>query len=480
MSRVQIAIVGGGITGLAAAHRVVELGREQGAPFTIRLLEAKDRVGGNIRTERVGEYLIDGGPDTLVAQKPAAARLAERIGLADEIYSLDGRHAGMEVVRRGRLVRVPAGFLMMAPRRIGPMLRSPLFSLRGKLRMLCEPWIAPRADGSEDESLASFVRRRFGQEVLDRVAEPVVAGLYTARAEDLSLRLTVPRFLEMERKEGSVIRALRKAARRNGTGAAGRASFQALRGGLGRFVEELVRRLPEGSVLQGIPVEAIRPDRASGAWKLLCGEGRALEADAVVLACPAPASSRVLAEVDPDLAESVAELEYASCATVTLAYPRGAIGAPLRSFGFFAPRAERLPLLACSYVSLKFDGRGPADTMVLRVFLGGAARPETLEGDDGRLVERAHATLAGLLGIEGRPVLSRVHRFPGSMPQYRVGQARWIAGIRARAERHPGLLFAGSVVGAMGLPDCIQSGEDAAGAAVRFLAEQPERLRQAM
>src|SRR5688500_15639721 len=186
---VACVVVGGGITRLSAAHRIFELGRERGDPLTVRLLERSDRLGGQIRTERVGEYLIEGGPDSLVAHKPAAARLAERIGLAPDLAPIGGRHAGTEIVWKGRLIRVPDGFLMMAPTRLWPALRSPLFSVRGKLRMACEPWIAAREAEVEDESLASFVTRRFGREVLERVAEPIVAGVYTARAEDLSLRL---------------------------------------------------------------------------------------------------------------------------------------------------------------------------------------------------------------------------------------------------------------------------------------------------
>lgn len=468
-------VVGGGITGLCAAHRLVELGRERGNPLTVRLLERSDRLGGQVRTERVGEYLIEGGPDSLVAHKPAAARLAERIGLAPDLAPIGGRHAGTEIVRKGRPIRVPDGFLMMAPTRLWPALRSPLFSMRGKLRMACEPWIAAREAEVEDESLASFVTRRFGREVLERVAEPIVAGIYTARAENLSLRLTLPRFLDMEMREGSVIRALRKAAlersrRAASEGRGGQGSFLALRGGLGRFVDELASRLPDGTVETRALVDAVVYDHAAGVWRVRCGEGRELSAEALVLACSATVSAEIVRALDAELSSTLTELEYASCATVTLAYPLASIGAPLRSNGFFVPRAEKLPILACSYVSRKFEDRGPADTMVLRAVLGGATNPAVLENDDDHLVSLTHATLARLLGIRHEPVLARLHRFPGSMPQYRPGQAKWIAGIRSRSQRHPGLFFAGSTLGAFGLPDCTQSGEDAASAAFAFLS----------
>lgn len=468
-------IVGGGITGLCAAHRLVELGRERGDPLTVRLLERSDRLGGQIRTERVGEYLIEGGPDSLVAHKPAAARLAKRIGLAPYLAPIDGRPAGIEIVWKGRPIRVPDGFLMMAPTRWWPALRSPLFSMRGKLRMACEPWIAAREAQVEDESLASFVTRRFGREVLERVAEPIVAGLYTARAENLSLRLTLPRFLDMETREGSVIRGLRKAAlerssRAPSDGRHGQGSFLALKGGLGRLVDELASRLPEGTVETRALVDAIVYDHAAGLWRVRCGAGREWSGEALVLACSATASAAIIRAFDAELASTLMQLEYASCATVTLAYPVASIGVPLRSNGFFVPRAEKLPVLACSYVSRKFEDRGPADTMVLRAFVGGGTNPAVLYNDDEHLVSLTHATLARLLDIRHEPVLARLHRFPGSMPQYRPGQAKWIAGIRSRAERHPGLFFAGSTLGAFGLPDCTQSGDDAASAAFAFLS----------
>jgi oxygen-dependent protoporphyrinogen oxidase len=469
---VSCVVVGGGITGLSAAHQLLELGARTGEPLTVRLLERSDRLGGVVRTERVGEYLIEAGPDSLVAHKPAAARLAERIGLAPDLTQVGGRHPGTEIVRKGRPIRVPDGFLMMAPTRLWPAMRSPLFSIRGKLRMACEPWVAARDAEVEDESLASFVTRRFGHEVLERVAEPIVAGIYTARAENLSLRLTLPRFLDMELREGSVMRALRKVPR------SGQGSVLALKGGLGRFVDELASRLPSGTVETRALVDAIVYDHAAGVWRVRYekGQGRELTASAVVLACSATVSAEIVRALDAELSSALTGLDYASCATVTLAYPVAAIDAPLLSNGFFVPRTEKLPILACSYVSRKFEDRGPAHIMVLRAFLGGATNPTVLEHDDGHLVSLTHATLARLLGIRSDqdPVLVRVYRFPGSMPQYRPGQGKWVAGIRSRAERHQGLFFAGSTLGAFGLPDCTQSGEDAGSAAFAFLSRVKE------
>ena len=473
----RLVVIGGGITGLSAAHRLVESGREQSIPIDVRVLEASGRIGGHIRTERLGEFLLEAGPDSLLGRKPAAEDLCERIGLGGDLVPLGGPVAATEVVLRGRLQRVPDGFMIMAPRKLGPMLRSPLFSPLGKLRMLCEPWVTRRPDTVADESLASFVQRRFGREVLERVAEPIVGGLYTARAEELSLRLTLPQFLDFEDRHGSVTPALRRARARDG---GARARFLTLAGGLERLVETLASRLPAGAVSTSANVEAIRYEPGRASWRIQLAGGATLGADAVVLACPAFVSSRILKESDPDLAGALAGLSYASCATVTLAYPESAVALPSTGSGFFVPRTERLAILACSYVSRKFQGRAPHGVVVLRCFLGGAQNPGVLEREDGELADLAHATVGRLLRIAGKPSLARVHRFPESMPQYRVGQASRIEALQARAERRVGLQLAGSVVGANGIPDCIQSGEDAATRALEGLADRAERLRSAI
>jgi oxygen-dependent protoporphyrinogen oxidase len=507
-------VVGGGISGLAAAHRLLEMAPAGGPPWSVTLLEADGRLGGLIRTERVGEYLFDDGPDTLIAQKPAAARLAARLGLAGELVPIGARRCSTEVVHRGRLVPVPEGFVMLAPSRLWPVVSSPLFSIRGKLRMFREPWIAAPPEPPEDESLASFVERRLGREVLERVAEPVVAGLFLARAEDLSLAMTMPRFLELERREGSMIRGLRRAMRRppqegrrerdgrsadhdpagrvgplardGGSGGAPRsaarpggpapAPFLALRGGLGRFVDEIRRHLPPGTVRTGAKVRRLALERRRDTWHYETETGETGSGDAVLLACPAPAMSLILENVDPVLADRLLALEYASCATVTLAYDTSALGRRLTSYGFFVPRGSEVPLIACSYLSEKFVGRAPAGVAVLRAFFGGPHRQAPLEESDERLARTAHEALARLLNLKGEPVLARVNRFPGSMPQYAVGCGRRIAWLERRALEHPGLFLAGSAVGARGLPDCIQSGEAAAErVAARFL-ERPEPL----
>ena len=470
-----VVVIGGGITGLAAAHRLIERGGRDGMPPSVVILEADDRAGGQIRTERHEDFLFEGGPDALVAQKPAGVALCERIGLGPELRDLRGRHGGTQVFHRGRLHRVPDGFLMMAPTRLGPVLRSSLFSFRGKLRMACEPFIARRPATCDDESLASFVSRRFGREVLERVAEPVMAGLFTADADRLSLRMTMPRFLDLEAADGSVTRGLRRAARAHASPrpfghGTGRGGFVAVEGGLSRIVEALLARLPQGCVRTGARVAGAEALPATGDWAVRLASGETLRAGAVLFACPAEEAARALRVQDGQLADELTRLRYASCATVNIAYRRVDVRARLLGFGFFVPRTEDLPILACSYVSEKFARRAPAGTAVFRAFLGGSTRPLALDVDDAGLIRQTHETLRRILSIHGEPMLAKVYRSPRAMPQFDVGARTSIETIQARAGAHPGLFLAGSVAGAFGLPDCIRSGEETADRAVAFLA----------
>jgi len=480
MNRIEadasVVVIGGGITGLAAAHRLVERARDAGSPPSVVVLEADDRVGGQIRTERHGDFLFEGGPDALVAQKPAGVELCARLGLGTELCELGGRSSGTQILHRGRLRRIPEGFLMMAPTRLLPVLRSDLFSWRGKLRMACEPLVPRRSASCDDESLSSFVTRRFGREVLERVAEPVVASLFTADADHLSLRLTMPRFLDFEAAQGSVTRGLRRAFHSPAGGRAfghgtGRGGFVAVRGGLSRIVGALLARLPRGSVRTGARVSGVDAS-SDGGFRVRLANGEVLRAGAVVFACPASAAATALRAHDEQLAELLSRLRYASCATVNVAYREDAVAAHLEGSGFFVPRTEGLPILACSYLSKKFDGRAPRGVAVFRVFLGGVTRPELFYADDPNLIRQTHETLAGILAIRGEPLLAKVYRSPAAMPQFEVGAQSSIAAIRARASAHPGLFLAGSVVGAFGLPDCIRSGEEAAKGVEAFLAER--------
>jgi oxygen-dependent protoporphyrinogen oxidase len=464
-------VVGGGISGLSAAYRLVRLADDERRALRVELLEAGPRLGGAIDTRREDGYLLETGPDSLLSQKPAGVALCRELGLTPAPIRSDGSSATLQLYHDGRLHAVPDGFFMMSPTKVGAFVRSPLFSWRGKLRAACEPWIPARRDDG-DESLRSFVTRRFGREIFERAAEPIIAGLYTADADRLSLRTTMPRFLELERGAGSVARGLRRALRHR-TPPDGDTGFVSLAGGMGTLVERLAASLPAASVTTGASVERLERSAGGERWRVHCAGGRKIDAAAVVLASTAHASATLLKGLDETLAADLGRLDYASCATVNLAYAAGDMRGPLEGFGFFVPRTAKLSLLACSYMSRKFAGRAPAGELLLRVFLGGALHPRLLERDDDALADRAHRMLASILGITGRPRFARVHRFPRAMPQFDVGDDARRRRIEQRLTSHPGLFLcggAGGATGALGLPDCIADGDRAARGAWQSLS----------
>ena len=466
----RVVVVGGGITGLSAAHRLHELIAEGGLRASVLLLESAPTLGGHVRTEVVDGHLFEGGPDSLVLAKPAGRALCERLGLGDDLVRVEGGR--IQILHRGRLRDVPEGFRMMAPTRLGPVLSSSLFSPAGKVRMAMERFL-PAAPPERDESLGAFVTRRFGREVLERVAEPILASLFVADADRLSLGATLPQFHEMERRHGSVTRAF-AAARRDRRRIEGRhdarsSNVASLRNGFGRIVETLTARLPVDSVRTRIRIDRIDAPPESDRWRIELADSDPVTADAVILACPAYAMASVLASVDAGLAAELDRVDYAPCATVNLAYRADDIGRMPGSVGFFVARTERRPLLAVSFVSVKFPERAPAGRILLRAFLGGALHPEVEELDEDALARVAHDELVPLLRLRGTPVLARTYRFPRAMPQYEVGFPARLESIAARAEAIPGLVLAGSAVGAVGLPDCIASGERAAEVAAGFV-----------
>ncbi len=457
--RRRVAVLGGGITGLAAAHRVVERGAGE---FDVVLLEASDRLGGVIATERTEGYLLEGGPDSFVTDKPQAAGLARRMGLGDSIMPTNDRFRRTLVVHDGRLVPLPEAFQLLAPAKLGPFLRSPILSLRGKfaaLRDLVAPRGGPPPGG--DESLASFVRRRLGQEVLDRIAQPMVGGIYTADPEDLSLAATMPRFIELERKHRSLILGLMRGARENGAGTSGArfGLFVTLREGLDSLVDALARGLPAGSIRTGRRVTDVVRDRA--AWRVTSESGENLSADALVIALPAPRAAAVLRRESAALADELAAIPYASSAVVTLAFRRSDVRHPLDAFGVVVPEIERRRIIACSFSSVKYDGRAPSDRVLMRIFVGGAMHPEACEAGDDALLATILGEVRELLGTTAAPVLTRVNRWPESMPQYRVGHARRVARIRELERRIPSLALAGNAYDGVGLSDCVRSAESA-------------------
>ena len=437
------------------------------------VLEAKDRIGGAIWTDRVDGYTLEGGADSFITNKPEALELCRTLGLDGQLVGTDDRFRRSFVVRKGRLLPVPEGFQLMAPRRLGPLMASPILSWRGKLRLLLD-LVRPSRRDDGDESLASFVRRRLGREALDRLVQPLVGGIYTADPRELSMAATMPQFLRMEREHGGLIRGGRHQRRtshdeQSGTSGARYGLFQTLADGMEALPRALADALPVGAVRLGDGVRRVGRDRPDGPWRVERLDGPPLEAQAVVLAVEAHAAARLIDREDAELALELRSIPYASSAIVQLAYHRDQIAHPLDGFGVVVPIIEGRQILAVSFTSVKFPSRAPSGTVLLRVFMGGALQPDLAELPDDRLEAIAREELAGLIGASGVPLLCRVARHSRAMPQYTLGHLDRVASIRGRAAALPGLILAGNALGGVGVPDCVRIGREAADSALAAL-----------
>ncbi len=461
--RKRVAVIGGGITGLAAAQRLVELDPS----VDVTLFEAGPRLGGVLETVRRDGFLIERSADNFITSVPWALDLCREIGFESELLPTTSGQRNAMVVHRGRLEKLPAGFMLMAPGQLWPLATTPILSPWGKLRLLAEYFI-PARRAEIDESLGSFARRRLGAEAFERIVQPLVGGIYTADPERLSLKATLPRFLEMERRYGSLIRAARaerRAGKSTGDGESGAryGLFVAPRQGMSSLVAALAARLPAGTVQLNSPVARIE-QTSPGLWSVELGgvDADKQEFDGLIVAVAAPLAGQLLYQVDRPLAADLRRIDYASSVVVSLGLKREQIERRLDSFGFVVPAVEKRRILAGSFSSVKFAGRAPDDSALLRVFIGGACQPELAELPDERLREIAIDELRALVGLRGEPLFVDIVRHPRSMPQYHVGHCDLVADIEHAAGRWPGLALAGNAYHGVGIPNCVHSGRSAA------------------
>ncbi len=449
----KVCVVGGGISGLTAAYRLKQAGVE------VSLFEAAPRVGGILGTEHIDDCVVETGPDSILTEKPWALRLAKELGLEQSLVRTRTNPRGAYVVHEGELVRVPEGFSLMAPTDLAAMLRSPLLSLRGKLRIGLD-LVLPRGPAQEDESLESFVVRRLGREALDRLAQPLVGGIYGADPASLSLRATMPRFLELERERRSVILGLRERAKHAGEHSEGAryGMFVAFRGGMQELVDALAREL-SGVLHTGTRVSSVT---RKGPQFEVEVSGKALPFDRVVVALPAHVAARCVRSLDGALAGELEAIDYASAATVTMLWSRGDVPHPLDAFGFVVPARERCEILASTWASVKYEGRAPADKALIRVFIGGFKGQARVALPDAELVALARRELASLMGIQAEPRWAKVVRYERAMPQYKLGHLARVARIEELANRRAGFALAGNAYRGVGIPDAVRSGELAA------------------
>jgi oxygen-dependent protoporphyrinogen oxidase len=455
--RPRIAIIGGGISGLAAANRLLELDPS----VDLLVLEAADRLGGVLQTTHRDGFLMEGGPDGFLTTVPWGVDFAQRVGCDLVPTEPSGQRA--YVVHHAGLHSIPSGFIVMAPTRFLPVLRSRLLSMRGKIRLGWE-YFVPRTSSEDDESLAAFAKRRLGREAYERIVQPLVGGIYSGDPERLSLAATMPRFKEMERKHGSLLRAMRlEPPARSESSGARYSQFVAPQGGMSCLIKGAAKRIPPQSIRLKTPVAAVQPLEC-GAWRLeIQGPTPGtLTADGLIFAAPAFETARLLARTAPSASIELSNIAYASCALVSLAYRREQIPHALDAFGFVVPRIEDRLILSCSFSSLKYPGRAPDGTVLLRVFVGGALQGQLLRLSDDDLVEISRFELGQLLGVCGEPLLTDVQRRTRALPQYYVGHCDRVRRIEAALAQHRSLALAGNLLRGVGIPHCIQSGEQAA------------------
>lgn len=451
-------VIGGGITGLSAAYELVKGGARP------TLIEASPQLGGVIQTGSVEGCVLEEGPDSFLTAKPAAAELIREIGLGGELIASNDHARVTYLVKGGRLVAMPDGLMMMVPTKVLPVAASPLLSWATKIRMGLEYFRRPPEGEPADRTVADFIREHYGQETVDYLAEPLLSGVYGGSVERLSVQSVLPRFVELERKYGSLTRGVLAArAARRGHAAQEEPLFQTLRGGLAQLttaLEKIVR--PAAEVIHGRAESAERKEghyrvRVNGEW---------LEARNMIGACPAWAMGDLLEAVDPELSDVLRGIDYSSSLTLALGYRTADCGPLPPGFGFLVPARERRTLTACTFVGAKFPHRVPDTHVVLRCFLGGAGQEAVLDLDDREIVETVQQELEALLGWRAEPAFVRIARWRRSMAQYEVGHSARMARIDQILAALPGLYLAGNAYSGIGIPDCVRTGRAAARAAL--------------
>jgi protoporphyrinogen/coproporphyrinogen III oxidase len=495
----RIAIIGGGIAGLAAAFEL-EKTRKAGADVEYALFETRDRLGGSLASENVDGAVLERGPDSFLTEKPAAAELCRELGLGDDLVPSNDSARKTYVVVRNRLVALPDGLMFLVPTKLLPTAFTPLFSLSTKARMALELFHPPRLDGrgpDNDESVAALVERHYGTEAVDRLADPLLAGIYGGDAAQLSARAVLPRLVDMEARYGSLTRGMlaahrdmRKRARqssaKNGNSRAGvqpaqRALFTALRGGMQQLVDAITRRLDAGSIHLSSPAKTLEKD--SSGWRLEAGGFTRLY-DALIVASPAWAAGELLNPVDPDLGAELIAIPYSSSITINLIYSEARLGPLPEGFGFLVPPSEARSMLACTFVHRKFLGRTPPGKAVFRAFLGGMKNEALLAEPDAALISIVRRELREILGEKvfgqaGEPDHAQVSRWHRAMAQYAVGHKQRMERIAARVSVLPNLHLVGNAYDGIGVPDCIRLGRQAARTLAAAAAKAPFNAKAA-
>ncbi|MCI0527725.1 MAG: protoporphyrinogen oxidase [Nitrospira sp.] len=470
----SIIIIGGGISGLATAYHIQEHLPKTNKPLACILIDDQKQFGGKILTERENGFIIEAGPDSFITQKPWALDLCKKLGLTDHLIPTNQEQKKIYVYSGGRLHPLPEGLVLMVPTRLMPFLSSSLISPLGKLRMAMDLFIPARKD-TGDESLADFARRRLGQEALDKIVEPLMAGIYVGKAETLSLASTFPRFMDLEREYGSLIRGL--IAKRQETARKSKAErspplamFMTLKGGVGEMVEALITKLDRIQLEMGKRVREVRQSRQTdAAYEVEMENGTSIMANAVILTTPAFVTASLIQKFNSALAQELHQIPYVSTATISLAYKQSECKHPLDGYGFVVARNEGRKIMACTWTSTKFPNRAPQDYVLLRCFVGGTEQEPLVDLDNQALVQMVREELKITMGMDAPPMFTWVYRWRQANPLYLVGHLDRMARIETLLKQHPGLFLTGSAYYGVGIPDCIHEGTRTAQQALEFL-----------
>jgi protoporphyrinogen/coproporphyrinogen III oxidase len=453
----RIAIVGGGISGLAAAYALEER-RRDGELLQYAVYESGPRFGGVLATDQVDGCLVEAGPDSFLTGKPWAADLCRRLGIEDQLIGSNDSDRKTYILVKGKLTPLPDGLMFMVPTRLAPALLSTLFSAATKFRMLRE-WRFPPRGSRSDESVAALVERHYGAEMVERLADPLLSGVYGGDAAQLSVRAVLPRFLEMESKYGSLGRGMVAALKNKNSARNAAPIFTSLKGGMQQLSETLVAGLPANALRANSPVQAVqRQDRG---WVVSAGYASD-QFDAVIVATPATAAVPLLEITCAALASELKAIPYSSSMTVALGFAKDVRAALPPGFGFLVPRSEGKRLLAATFVHNKFPHRAPEDRALIRCFLGGTRDEAVLQLPDDEILNIVREELRQILGLNAEPLFTRIYRWKGAMAQYVVGHLDRLQRIDGMLKQWPGLVLAGNAYRGIGVPDCVRSGEAAA------------------
>ncbi|HEU5453841.1 MAG TPA: protoporphyrinogen oxidase [Terriglobales bacterium] len=466
----QIAIIGGGISGLSAAL-TLQRAREQGAEVEYALFDSSPRLGGVLSTECVEGCLVEAGPDSFLTEKHWGLDFCRSLGLEDDLIASNDAERKTYILKRKQLVPIPDGLMFMVPTKLLPTALTPLFSWGTKVRMAREFLFPPSPNGTRDESVAQLVERHFGPEVVDCLAEPLLAGVYGGRANELSVRSVLPRFSEMEARYRSLSRGMLEARKRMAemartTGHKPKPLFTSLRHGMQQLVTAVQSRLDNAAVRGAMQVRGLQ--RSDAGWTLRLNEHQE-KFDDVIVATPAWRAAEMLRETDSTLADDLATIPYSSSVTVTLGYRQQDLELLPPGFGFLVPRSEGRRMLACTFVHNKFPHRAPLDKGILRCFLGGAGDEQVLMLSNAEILDAVRGELLSILRLSAEPLFGRVYRWHRAMAQPGVGHADRVQRIESRAAEFGTLQLAGNAYHGIGVPDCIRSGEKAAAAALSAL-----------